>query len=234
MLKDIRQVIKNAVKAFSKMYAGRVSGLSKTYARRVWAYPRRVGGPTKISTILLVLLSVLIVSPVYSAGKPLEVKELDGSPSKKRVNTVVVPNDSLTISGNTATLSYASSGDLAAYINKDGTVALTADWDAGTFDISAKSLIGSTSTTAVSASSAGEMVIFVTNTDAERTITLDTDEVVAGQTIIIKDMSGNAGTNNIIIDTEAAETIDGAASIRIIVDYGCARLACDGTNWGTG
>lgn len=89
------------------------------------------------------------------------------------------------------------------------------------------------SATAVSANSAGEVIIGVTDTSAARTITLDSDDVVAGRIMIIKDESGAAGTNNITIDTEGAETIDGAASVTISVNYGVVRVYSDGTNWFT-
>lgn len=46
----------------------------------------------------------------------------------------------------------------------------------------------------------------------------------------IKDSSGNANTNNIVI-TPASGTIDGAASHTIDSDYGSVVLVSDGTNW---
>lgn len=87
--------------------------------------------------------------------------------------------------------------------------------------------------TAVSVNSAGETFIGVTDTSIARTITLDTDDVVDGRMIIIKDESGAAGTNNITIATEAAETIDGASTITINANFGVARVYSDGTNWFT-
>lgn len=52
-----------------------------------------------------------------------------------------------------------------------------------------------------------------------------------GYKVIIKDSGGNAGTNNIIINTIGAQTIDGETNYTIIGDYDSVMLAFDGTNW---
>jgi hypothetical protein len=87
--------------------------------------------------------------------------------------------------------------------------------------------------TASSGNSTGQTILGVTDTAAPRTITLDTDDTLDGHIVIIKDESGAAGTNNITIDTEGIETIDGVNSIAITVNYGVARVYSDGTNWFT-
>lgn len=78
-----------------------------------------------------------------------------------------------------------------------------------------------------------EVIIGVTNTDAARTINLASAATEDGKIIIIKDESGAAGTNNITIATEGAETIDGAATKTINSNYGVLRVYSDGTNWFT-
>jgi len=65
------------------------------------------------------------------------------------------------------------------------------------------------------------------------TITLPTAQCVAGRTIVIKDAGGNAGTNNITIDTEGSETIDGAATEVISSNYDSVTIYSDGSNWFT-
>ena len=70
-----------------------------------------------------------------------------------------------------------------------------------------------------------------TGTGAVTSFTLPTAQTVSGRTIIIKDAGGNAGTNNITIDTEGAETIDGAGTLVINSDYSSVSLYSDGSNW---
>lgn len=89
--------------------------------------------------------------------------------------------------------------------------------------------------TAVSILTSGENLIGVTDTSSARTITISTADILAGSVtaprlITIKDVSGAAGTNNITVDTEGAETIDGVANILISVNFGVARLYTNGSN----
>lgn len=79
-----------------------------------------------------------------------------------------------------------------------------------------------------------QMIVGVTDTSAARTITLATrlmtDDFDA-RIIIIKDESGGAAGNNITVATEGSETIDGAASLLINVNYGGVQLYSDRNNW---
>jgi hypothetical protein len=77
-------------------------------------------------------------------------------------------------------------------------------------------------------------VVFVDTTSSAVTITLGTSTVLTGKTLIIKDIGGNAGTNNIGVVGQAGETIDGINNVTINVidvDYGHVKLISDGTNW---
>lgn len=78
----------------------------------------------------------------------------------------------------------------------------------------------------------GDRVIGV-NRAGTATITLPTAEVRKGRTYTIKDESGAAATNNITVDTEGSETIDGAATDVISDNYGCVTYYSDGSNWFT-
>jgi hypothetical protein len=65
------------------------------------------------------------------------------------------------------------------------------------------------------------------------TITLPDATLVVneGQEFIIKDISGNASTNNIIIVVNNSGTIDGSASFTINIDYGSVTVRYDGSNY---
>ncbi|NQW23332.1 MAG: hypothetical protein HQ475_07805 [SAR202 cluster bacterium] len=63
------------------------------------------------------------------------------------------------------------------------------------------------------------------------TVTLPTTQVRPGRIYSIKDESGAAATNNITVATEGAETIDGAATDVINVNYESKSYYSDGTNW---
>lgn len=76
--------------------------------------------------------------------------------------------------------------------------------------------------------------IGVTSTAAARTITLIAAATAgAGKVYVIKDESGGAATNNITIDGNASETIDGATTKIINTNYGSYTIICDGSNWFT-
>lgn len=53
----------------------------------------------------------------------------------------------------------------------------------------------------------------------------------SGRYLVIKDSGGMALANNITINPHAAETIDGAASLILNLNYQSATLVSDGTNW---
>ena len=128
-----------------------------------------------------------------------------------------------------------SSPRVAMTINKDGNVGIGTTAPNSRLQINGSFAVYRTSTD-VSASSAGQTIIGVTDTASARTITLASADCVAGRIVIIKDESGSAGTNNITVATEGAQAIDGITddtSVKITANYGVLRLYSNGTNWFT-
>lgn len=62
-------------------------------------------------------------------------------------------------------------------------------------------------------------------------ITIPTALLVEGRMFRIKDGSGGASTNNITVDCEGSETIDGSATHILSSNYGSIAMYCDGINW---
>lgn len=88
-----------------------------------------------------------------------------------------------------------------------------------------------TGTAASVTTTTNEIIIGVTDTSAARTITLQTADAIEGRMYFIKDESGAAGMNNITINTQGGQTIDGDATLVIASNYGGATLYSDGSNW---
>ena len=121
------------------------------------------------------------------------------------------------------------------YLNYDESTMTTGEVDTMVDDLVAARDIGGPGVarqieTAVSMTTAGQRIILVTDTAAARTITIKTTDFKLYHEILIIDTSGLAGTNNITIDTEGTEKINGVDTEVISTNYGFRRLYCDGTN----
>lgn len=69
-----------------------------------------------------------------------------------------------------------------------------------------------------------DTVLWVDTSGGAVTITLPTGAARAGKSLEIKDISGNASTNNISIDPAPGETIDGLDPLLINIDFGGWKL----------
>lgn len=76
---------------------------------------------------------------------------------------------------------------------------------------------------------ASDNIVLVNSTGGARNITLPVP--TNGRLLTIKDIAGTSATNNITVLPNAAETIDGASSYVINVNYASVQLTSDGTNW---
>jgi hypothetical protein len=72
-----------------------------------------------------------------------------------------------------------------------------------------------------------------TATGPVTSLTLPSAQAIAGRMVYVKDAGGNASANNITIDTEGPELIDGVSTLVMVADYEWLSLYSDGTNWYT-
>lgn len=75
------------------------------------------------------------------------------------------------------------------------------------------------------------LLVTYTTTGAVTSLTLPTAQTLDGRVLVIKDAGGNANTNNITIDTEGSQTIDGSATFTLDGDDEYLKLCSDGSNW---
>lgn len=89
-----------------------------------------------------------------------------------------------------------------------------------------------TYTTTPNTTSGEEVALVDTSTiGAASTLTLASADANAGNQVLVVDSTGTAASNLITVDTEGAETIDGASSTIIDDQYGSALFTSDGSNW---
>ena len=78
-------------------------------------------------------------------------------------------------------------------------------------------------------STTSDYVIFTDSTSNAITITLPAP--TAGRTLIIKDKTGKASTNNVTVAQHSSETIDGNNFFVLFTNYTSITLISDGSNW---
>lgn len=78
---------------------------------------------------------------------------------------------------------------------------------------------------------AADRVILVDTSSAAVTVNLPAASTATGRIIMVKDSGGNAATNNITVDGNASETIDGSATYVLSSNYLAAAFLCTGTAW---
>lgn len=76
-------------------------------------------------------------------------------------------------------------------------------------------------------------LIAVTSTGAAVTITLPPASAMKNRVVVVKDEGGGAAANNVTIDGDGSETIDGAATLVISTNYGVGRVYSTGMAWFT-
>lgn len=158
----------------------------------------------------------------------------------------------LDISGNTLTLHAADGTNPGAITTGTQTIAGTKTFTGDTLianNAASKATIGNASSTAIHQINGGmnvttrtitgnltvdttttDHVIFVTTSSGAISITLPTP--TNGRLLIIKDISGQASTNNITLVRHGSESIEGLAASKLLqTNWGAWTITSDGTNW---
>jgi hypothetical protein len=89
---------------------------------------------------------------------------------------------------------------------------------------------GAVKTANYTASLTADYIIPVNSSGGAFTISLPAGHA-AGDTFTIKDVNGSLATNNVTIDPNGSETIDGAATFAMTVNRQAVTVVSDGTNW---
>lgn len=93
-----------------------------------------------------------------------------------------------------------------------------------------KSIVSISQTTTITPSD-NETIYLIDTSSTDVTLTISTQSLSSGKTITFKDSSGTSGTNNITIQTEGSETIDGSSSTTVGASYVSLTMVSDGNNW---
>jgi hypothetical protein len=112
-----------------------------------------------------------------------------------------------------------------------GNVGIGTYLPAATLNVKGSVALSTVAKTANYTATASDYAILVNTTTggADVTITLPAAAAVPGRTYIIKKV--DASVYNVIIDGNAAETIDGAATFTFNTQYQAITVVCDGTEW---
>ncbi len=138
--------------------------------------------------------------------------------------TLSTPSDVRAVYSVNGDLYYNNSAGAAIQITSGGSVIAASDGIARSFSRTAVA-----SNTIISA--AATVSYYDVDTTTSVTFTLPAANAVsAGRFYEFKDTTGQAATNNIVINRAGADTIDGTTSFTISYNYGGVRLISDGTS----
>jgi hypothetical protein len=90
--------------------------------------------------------------------------------------------------------------------------------------------LGATSYTTTQNSASADIIVLCNTSSAAWTYTLPAPGSNYNRYLVIKD-TGNATTHHLTIAPHASETIDGASSYVLTINYATVTLVSDGTNW---
>jgi hypothetical protein len=114
-------------------------------------------------------------------------------------------------------------------ITNAGSVGIGTAAPASTLDVQGSLGFKTTVVTAATTLNQTHNVLLGNDATGSFTITLPAAASNAGKTYYIK--KTNSSANTITIDGNASETIDGALTLLLYVQYDAIRIVCDGSNW---
>lgn len=120
---------------------------------------------------------------------------------------------------------YTANSDV--FINSDGDVGIGTTSPASGLDV--QNSLGLAVSTVTATATLDQTHNVVLCSGGAFTVTLPAASTNTGKVYYIKKTDG--GTNYITIDGNSAETIDGAATVVLYVQYDALRIICDGSNW---
>jgi hypothetical protein len=115
-------------------------------------------------------------------------------------------------------------------VNFGNQLDVTDDSD-GTVTVDANVSTESTNTVSSNYSTSGETTIFADVSGGSLTVTLSSSDVSDGKIVRVMDKTGNADSNNITVNTESSETINGETDAVINDDFESLTFQSDGTDW---
>ena len=141
-----------------------------------------------------------------------------------QIATLTDPEDIRNVYVVNGDLYYNNGGGIAVQITDGTSVSSSNDGISRSFETTSEN----TNTTILPADTFSYLEI---DTTASVTVTLPPANSVAhGRFYAIADVTGNAGTNNIVVDGDGTEEIDGQTTFNVNSDYGSAIFASNGTD----
>lgn len=190
---------------------------------------------------------------------PIANSDLNNSTIDVNAGTALATTNASIGLGGSATLSVPENGITLTELNAAFALQDITDGDLGTGDLTAESgafkvfdntadwvprpqvedelVTNSIDDTDSPYVTSGEEVVLVDSSAGAVTVQLATADLSGSASranfIQVIDVGGNAETNNVTVETEGTETIDGETSKTIRTDYGSLNFASDGSNWFT-
>jgi hypothetical protein len=224
------------------VYTGAVN-TNQTLSTEIPALTLTTAGREWATGALTTQREVLITQPVYSFVGVSTITNaatlgIAGAPVKSTNATITNTHGILIQAGavSTATNSYgltvnAQTGGTNNYAAQfiGGNVGIGTAAPVSTLDVQGSLGFETTSITGTTTLNQTHNVVLASDATGSFSITLPAAASNTGKTYYIK--KTNSSANTITIDGNASETIDGATTLVLYVQYDAVRIVCDGSNW---